>query len=113
QALPNPGIVDLFIDVGGGTADIAIRDADHFLVLDSVKLAGKAFFRFTEQNLRGSLAASDETRGHLAKLNMVALGENSSGLEALERINLDLGTAYSLVINGLDDATFRMREGAI
>lgn len=112
EAVPNPGVVELFIDVGGGTADIAIRHESDFLVLDSIKLAGKAFFRFTEQNFREQLAASDELRKHLTNLNLRTLVDQDAN-ERLSQLNLDLGTAYSLTISGLDELTFRQKEGAI
>lgn len=112
QAASNPGVVELFVDVGGGTADIAVRHDNDFLVLDSIKLAGKAFFRFTEQNFRDQVVASDALRRHLINLNLRALIEGDANAR-LAQLNLDLGTAYSLSISGLDEATFRQKEGAI
>ncbi|HEX6096677.1 MAG TPA: hypothetical protein VF432_10165 [Thermoanaerobaculia bacterium] len=112
QAVPNPGVVELFVDVGGGTADIAIRHESDFLVLDSIKLAGKAFFRFTEQNFREQLIASDELRRHLTNLSLRTLVDTDAN-ERLSQLNLDLATAYSLTISGLDETTFRQKEGAI
>ena len=92
QAVPNPGIVELFVDVGGGTADIAVRHENDFLVLDSLKLAGKAFFRFTEQNFRDQLVASDALRRHLMNLNLHALIDGDANAR-LAQLNLDLCTA--------------------
>lgn len=111
QATNISGVIEIFIDVGGGTADVAIRHDDRFLVLDSVRLAGRAFFHFTERNLRQQLLASDETMQQLVNFNLSALKER--GLNLLNELNLDLGTAYSVSINGLDEATFKRKEGAI
>lgn len=111
QAAPNPGVLEVFIDVGGGTADLAIRHSGDFLVLDSIRLAGRAFFHFTERNLRKQLLASDYTLNNLVKFNLNTLADR--GLERLNEMNLDLGTAYCVSMNGLDEATFRKREGAI
>ncbi|HEX8618131.1 MAG TPA: hypothetical protein VF911_11145, partial [Thermoanaerobaculia bacterium] len=111
QAVPTPGVLEVFIDVGGGTADLAIRHAGKFLVLDSIPLAGKAFFHFTEKNLRRQLLASEYTLDSLVKFNLRTLGDR--GLARLQELNVDLGTAYSVSMNGLDEATFRKQEGAI
>lgn len=111
QAASNPGVLEVFLDVGGGTADVAIRHANEFLVLDSIRLAGKAFFHFTERNLRKQLLASDYTLNNLVKFNLNTLADR--GLDRLTQMNLDLGTAYCVSMNGLDEATFRKREGAI
>jgi hypothetical protein len=111
QAMPNPGIIELFIDVGGGTADVAIRHGGQFLVLDSIRVAGRAFFHFTERNLRQQLLASEETLQQLVKFNLETLADR--GLDRLNELNIDLGTAYSVSMNGLDEGTFTRREGAI
>ncbi|HRI05258.1 MAG TPA: hypothetical protein PLL77_16090, partial [Pyrinomonadaceae bacterium] len=44
------GRVEVFVDIGGGTADIAIRHQNQFLVLDSIRVAGKSFFQFARKN---------------------------------------------------------------
>ncbi|MGH9848107.1 MAG: hypothetical protein ACREEM_56200, partial [Blastocatellia bacterium] len=43
-------LLETFIDIGGGTTDLAIRHRNLYLLKDSVKVAGKSFFSFSEQN---------------------------------------------------------------
>jgi len=105
-AVGHAGVIDLFIDVGGGTADIAIRYKDKFLVLDSIKLAGEAFFRFTQENFDiPSLKGNSKFISHLQ--NLLLKGGQLKGL------TLSLSTSYSVLINGLDNETFTERERKI
>lgn len=43
--------VDVFIDIGGGSTDIAVYGNGRFLVQDSVEVAGRAFFAFAEESV--------------------------------------------------------------
>lgn len=43
--------VDVFIDIGGGSTDIAVYGGGRFLVQDSVEVAGRAFFSFAEESV--------------------------------------------------------------
>jgi hypothetical protein len=68
---------DIIIDLGGGTADIAIRKDENLLLKDSIKFAGETFFNFCETILTreknndfSSLfkILVDEERGRLIEL---------------------------------------------
>ncbi len=107
-----PGAMEVFIDVGGGTADIAIRHHQDFLVLDSAQVAGKAFFRFAKRNFgdEGGLHGSPQFKRHLGRLllnqheelNLLQLGESD--------FQTNLGLFYSVCINDLEDKVFNERE---
>ncbi len=104
--------MDVFIDIGGGTADIAVRYNRRFLVLDSLRVAGNTFFRFAEKNFKHDLHGASEFKKHLRWL----LQGKDDGAE-YRIINPDsdfkLGVNYSVAINALDDQQFRDREMAI
>ncbi|MCY7377380.1 MAG: hypothetical protein LH472_15580 [Pyrinomonadaceae bacterium] len=100
------GLLEVFVDIGGGTADVAIRHENQFLVLDSLKVAGRSFFNIARKTLdEPELAGSAKFREHLKQL----LGQDPKNLQ----LNLPLGALYSVQINELDDRTFREREEAI
>ena len=102
-------VMEVFIDVGGGTADIAVRNENKFLVLDSIKVAGKAFFRFAQSNfVKKELEGGPAFRRHLGSL----LLDREEELP-LHRYKVDLGTFYSLAINALNEDIFTERELAI
>lgn len=102
--------LDVFVDVGGGTADIAVRYDRKFLVLDSIKVAGNTFFRFAKQNFEQLLRGGAQFKRHLTLLLDVTE-------ELLKlRVNdpkLDFGNFYSLAINRLTDDMFKDREADI
>jgi hypothetical protein len=100
------GLLEVFVDIGGGTADIAIRHENQFLVLDSLKVAGRSFFNIARKTLdEVELAGSAKFRDHLKQL----LGRDPNNLP----LRLPLGALYSVQINELDDRAFREREEAI
>lgn len=100
------GLLEVFVDIGGGTADVAIRHEDQFLVLDSLKVAGRNFFNIARKTLdEAELAGSPQFRKHLKQL----LGQDPKEIE----LKLPLGSLYSVQINELDDRTFRERKEAI
>ena len=101
--------MEVFIDVGGGTADIAIRSGADFLVLDSIKVAGNTFFRFAKKNFQEEMVGAPEFKKHLARL---LRGLQDTELSIPEE-HLDLGTYYSLSINRLSEDEFRKREGIV
>ncbi len=105
----NPATLEVFIDVGGGTADVAIRNGSNFLVLDSIKVAGNTFFRFARRNFDEDLAGATEFRRHLAR---VLHGTSDSELY-IKAHQLDLGTYYSLLINRLEPDEFKKAEGSV
>jgi hypothetical protein len=98
--------IEVFIDIGGGTADIAVRHGNRFLVLDSIKVAGRTFFRFAEDNFKGQEKhGAPQFKKHLGSLLLDADRELS-----VKGLVVDLGTFYSLKINRLDDDTFKEKE---
>lgn len=99
--------MEVFVDVGGGTADIAVRHDGHFLVLDSLEVAGKTFFRFAERNFKQPLAGATQFKRHLGRL--LQGKEQELTIPSFDR-QLDLSTFYSVAINDLSDETFRGRE---
>ena len=100
------GLLEVFVDIGGGTADIAIRHKEDFLVLDSLKVAGRNFFNIAQKTLsENNLVGSAQFQRHLKQL----LGQNPKDIE----LKLPLGSLYSVQINELDDRTFREREESI
>lgn len=101
--------MEVFIDVGGGTADIAIRHGSDFLVLDSIKVAGNTFFRFAQKNFEQELEGASDFKRHLAR---VLLDKQDKEIDR-RSINLDLGTFYSLAINRITDDTFKKREAKV
>jgi len=117
---PSSDRLDLFIDVGGGTTDIAVRRGTEILVLDSLRLAGRQFFRTAEQNLssRVRLRKASVFRRHLGLL--LAPNEEAAPMEmdvsdmpGLRDHNLSLPTFYLLRVNELKSETFVQREHLI
>lgn len=109
RSAANPATLEVFIDVGGGTADVAIRNGSNFLVLDSIKVAGNTFFRFARRNFDENMAGATEFRRHLAR---VLHGTPDSELY-IKTHQLDLGTYYSLLINRLEPDEFKKAEGSV
>lgn len=108
QATSSASAMEIFIDVGGGTADIAIRHSDQFLVLDSVRVAGNTFFRFANKSFEQKLEGASDFRRHLSR---VLLGQSDREMERVPHLNL--GTFYSIVINSLSEDEFRKREAKV
>jgi hypothetical protein len=96
--------MEVFIDVGGGTADIAVRNGENFLVLDSIKVAGNTFFRFAKRNLEEGVNGAEEFKSHLRTL----FGHDGNIAEFL-----DFGTFYSCSINRLASDEFKRGEGRV
>lgn len=117
---PSPDRLDVFIDVGGGTTDIAVRRGTEILVLDSLRLAGRQFFRTAEQNLspRVKLRKAGVFRRHLGLL--LAPNEEAAPVEmdvsempGLREHHMSLPTFYLLRVNELKSETFVQRERLI
>lgn len=103
--------MEVFIDVGGGTCDIAISHDRRFLVLDSIRVAGKTFFQFAKKNFSDQLQGSIQFRKHLSKLLQ---GANDSELKLVNPDpSFGLDITYSVWISGLNDQQFKEREAAI
>jgi hypothetical protein len=103
--------MEVFVDVGGGTADIAIRHERNFLVLDSLRVAGSTFFHIAERNYKENFKGSSDFKKNL---NRLLQGKDTelpwspnSGLTP------DLNTYYSVFINEVSDQDFKNREAAI
>lgn len=104
---PSPATIEVFIDVGGGTADLAVRGHKGFLVLDSIKVAGNTFFRFAQKNFVTKLTGAGQFKKHLATL----LGVPGSDFEGSTKPgSLGFGTYYSVAINRVDEQAFKDRE---
>jgi len=103
--------IQVFIDVGGGTADVAIAHDGRYLVLDSILVAGGAFFQFAKKNSDRQMVGASEFRQHLATL-LGTRGEFPIGTDATGS-GLELDIAYSVFISGVEDNEFREREAAI
>ncbi|HEY0724557.1 MAG TPA: hypothetical protein VGD41_11315, partial [Pyrinomonadaceae bacterium] len=103
--------MEVFIDVGGGTCDIAVSHDRKFLVLDSIRVAGNTFFQFAKKSFSADLQGAVQFKKHLGKL----LQGNNDG--ELKITNADpsfgLDIVYSVGISGLGDQQFREREAAI
>jgi hypothetical protein len=110
-AVGNKATMEVFIDVGGGTCDIAISHDRRFLVLDSILLAGKTFFQFAKKNFSDDLRGSTDFRKHLGKLLQ---GTNDSELKLTNPDpSFSLDIIYSVGISGIEDQQFKEREAAI
>jgi hypothetical protein len=104
------GSLEVFIDIGGGTADMAIRHQNEFQVLDSVRVAGNTFFQFAWENFRDSkLPGAVDFRKNMGR--MLYGREFDLDLNAVKSdlIN-DLGAFYAVEINELDEDTYLERE---
>lgn len=108
--------LDVFIDVGGGTADIAIQHNKDLCVLDSLKVAGQEFFNFSRRGLlEKSLSGSDIFREHLEELLGIKNKNLKEGLQSLKDLSSQgkkdvFDVFYSVNINELSDADFKSRE---
>ena len=104
--------MEVFVDVGGGTADIAIRHSGRFLVLESLKVAGNTFFNFAGTNFKEAVCGGPEFRRHLGRLLQ---GKDSE--VTLPHLNnspdFRLNVFYSVAVNSLGDEEFRDREQRI
>lgn len=108
---PSPSTIDVFIDVGGGTADIAVAHDKEFLVLDSIKVAGKVFFDFSKRNFfPPAVKGNDQFKNFLGQL----LFRNQRKFDQLDlpekSLGVDFQTYYSMKVNELDDVGFTAIE---
>lgn len=104
---PSPATIEVFVDVGGGTADLAIRGHKGFLVLDSIKVAGNTFFNFAQRNFVDKLTGARQFKKHLATL----LGVHEKELEVIHQPGaLSFGNYYSVAINRVGEQAFKDRE---
>jgi hypothetical protein len=111
---PASTTMEVFIDVGGGTGDIAIRHGESYLVLDSIRVAGSTFFRFAKKNFDPNflLKGASEFKKDLLRILSRTGNKDNQEFELKEDI-LDFNTYYSLSINRLTDEEFRRREAKV
>ncbi|HEX5702263.1 MAG TPA: hypothetical protein VFX97_03490 [Pyrinomonadaceae bacterium] len=108
----NKATMEVFVDVGGGTADIAVSHDRRFLVLDSIRVAGKTFFQFAKKNFGNDLLGASEFKKHLRRLLQGA--NDDAELKLLNPDpSFDLDITYSVWISSLNDQQFQERESAI
>lgn len=109
----DPNTIDLFIDIGGGSTDYAVRYNNSLIVLDSIKVAGHTFFEFGKKNLDPAhdINGAEQFRRHLGKL--IQGKDNAEFKFVNPDKNYQLGVAYSVGINALDDAEFSKREAVL
>jgi hypothetical protein len=111
-AVGTKATLEVFVDVGGGTADIAVSHDRKFLVLDSIRVAGKTFFQFAKKNFANDLVGSSDFKKHLRRLLQGA--NDDAELKLLNPDpSFDLDITYSVWISGLNDQQFQEREAAI
>lgn len=111
EANPQTTAIDIFVDVGGGTTDIAVRYREDFLVLDSLRVAGRSFFEFSQRNYDlDAVPGSSEFKKYLYAL---LTGTEKVGHEWKLIDNFDLATQYSVSINKVSDDHIKKIEGRI
>lgn len=103
------GSLEVFLDIGGGTADVAIRHQNDFFLLDSVRVAGKSFFEFAKKNFDHDVPGATEFRKNLSRV--IRGTPDDLKLSSIESdLANDLGAFYAIEVNELDEPTFRERE---
>jgi hypothetical protein len=100
--------LQVFIDVGGGTTDIAVRNREDFPSRDSIKVAGRTFFGFAEESFKSEVGGAKDFKTNLGRL----LWKEDKELR-LDNVRLDLGTYYSLAVSRLEAAEFLERESIV
>lgn len=113
----NPDSLEVFIDLGGGTADIAIRHDTECVVLDSIPVAGAAFFKFANKNFSpptwyDPLGADDFAKSLSLLLPESFKPEDPRLREVFRETSelIPLANYYTLLVNPLDDLEFKRRE---
>ena len=110
-AVGTKATMELFIDVGGGTCDVAVSHDRKFLVLDSIRVAGNTFFQFARKSFSSDLEGAVQFKKHLGKLLQ---GTNDGELKITNTDpSFGLDIVYSVGISGLGDQQFKEREAAI
>lgn len=105
------GRLEVFIDIGGGTADMAVRHQNEFLVLDSLRVAGRSFFQFAKKNFdqNTKLPGAVDFRKNMSRV--IRGKADDMDLTAIEsELADDLGAFYAIEVNELDESTFQERE---
>lgn len=110
EAKPQTTAIDIFVDVGGGTTDIAVRYREDFLVLDSLRVAGRNFFEFSQRNYDLDLHGSGDFKKYLYAL-LTESEVVDKEWDLLE--NFDLATQYSVSINKVSGDHIKKVEGQI
>jgi hypothetical protein len=106
--------VDVFIDIGGGSTDVAVYANQRFLVQDSVEVAGRAFFSFAEESVNPTHAkfTTQGAKNFRENLNRLLRGKateftlpKSRGQQSFAADMYNLGTYYSITIGNLPKTT--------
>jgi hypothetical protein len=118
----------LIVDVGGGTTDIAVMYEDDYEVLESLRVAGRHFFAFTERNVppsskgsgwngpNGNETALKALKRMLGRISGSAVPSDEElarvriqSSEDLASIGADFSLYYSLMVGKLppEDAEYR------
>lgn len=104
-----------FIDIGGGTTDVAILYGRTPIVLDSVKVAGAAFFSAADEVLRNEKRPGANT--FYEQLSLLLLGKRleASGMQPDQALRISTsplgsGSVYSMFMNELSGEEFYNRE---
>jgi hypothetical protein len=112
------GLLQVFVDIGGGTADVAIRHKNVFHLLDSLKIAGNNLFKILEKALLNKLSGFERLERKLDILMSFPGGQKIDIQkllrEDLPRLNnLPFGTAYSIKINDFTKGDFAKKEESV
>lgn len=109
-------LLDVFVDIGGGSTDFAVRNHGKYLVLDSIKVAGRAFFHFMDKNFEESVAGGKSFKEKLYRLLRSATPSREPQKEDIFGTAvpdlLKVSDSYSLQIGTIDGEGLRKREVA-
>lgn len=108
------GLLEVFLDIGGGTADIAIRHAKEFLVLDSLRVAGKSYFKFARKNFDSKQNVSGAA-GFRTNMGRVLYGQpRELNLDLIKgQLKKRLDDFYSVAVNEISESEFADRETSV
>ncbi len=119
QASGQSTVLEVFVDMGGSTADIAIRNAKQYLVLDSIKVAGRTFIKTAEENYsEADISGAQRFKDHLKRLlqindldQLLPFDRSGKGREITGLPSFD--SLYSLALNSLPVSDFDRGEAHI
>jgi hypothetical protein len=106
----NKNTLEVFIDTGGGTTDIALRHAGNYLALDSFRISGKSFFQIAGKNFESPYSQRTDAARFRQHLNTMLRGDTGSNELSLAVAKPSLGDHYSFHISDLSKEEFEGRE---
>ena len=108
------GTLQIFLDIGGGTTDIAIRHGKEFLVLDSLRVAGKSYFKFARKNF-GDAPKVSGAKGFRTNMGRVLYGQpRELNLNVIKgKLKNRLDDFYSVAVNEISESEFTSRETSV